>query len=577
VNEFHFAEPQWVHGLWGVLVFVALLFWLDRRGSGAIDRLISKPLQDRMVKRSSGARRKLRILFVGLSVACLVIALMRPQLGIRHVAAPRVGAEIMVALDVSKSMLAEDVAPNRLDRAKAEIVDLLPYLEGDQVGLIAFAGRATVLAPMTPDFSFLRMVLDGAGSHSVSRGGTRLEEPIRKAVQGFGPVREASRVLLLITDGEDQGSFPRDAAAEAAEAGVVIIAIGFGDEQGSEVVITDPRTGAREALRDSDGNLVRSRLDGEMLRDLALATQGAYVPAGTGVLDLESIYRQHIERLMLGKLDPRGQTVRDEGYQWMVLLSLVLLISSVAVSSGTKTAWGAVLLLTVLTAPAPPVHAQEASETPSSEEAAEPAAPDTEVEAAPKPEDPREIYNRGVSALETEAFDEALREFEAARRAAGSDGELRFRSAYNLGLGHVGRATELLAESPEEALRAFYTAADWFRDAITQRPDHEDSRVNLEVVLRRALALADRIAKQNEKGVDAELAALAEQQRALVGGLAALHDRVAGETDVASEARRREFRARAADQRVLLSEGDRLAGAIREDGAGATPAATETE
>ena len=118
---------------------------------------------------------------------------MRPQWGLRHVATPRVGAEIMVALDVSRSMLAEDVGPNRLERAKAEIADLLPYLDGDAVGLIAFAGRAAVLSPLTPDFGFLRLVLEGVGPNSAQRGGTRLEEPIRLALEGFGPTRGASR------------------------------------------------------------------------------------------------------------------------------------------------------------------------------------------------------------------------------------------------------------------------------------------------------------------------------------------------------------------------------------------------
>ena len=347
MSEFRFAEPGWVHGLWSVLGFVALLFWLDRRGGGALDRLIGSALQQRLVQRPSLFRRRMRILFLGLSAACLVLALMRPQLGLRYVATPRIGAEIMVALDVSKSMLAEDVAPNRLERAKAEIVDLLSYLDGNQVGLIAFAGRATVLAPLTPDFSFLRLVLDGAGPHSVTRGGTRLEEPIRKAVKGFGPAREMSRVILLITDGGDHDSFPRDAATEAAEAGIVIIAIGLGDEAGSDIYITDPQTGARELLRDADGRVVKSGLDGELLRDLALATQGAYVPAGTGVLDLESIYQQHIEQLMLGQLDPRGKTVRDEGYQWAVLLALVLLVSSAAISGAAVRVWAGVLLMTL--------------------------------------------------------------------------------------------------------------------------------------------------------------------------------------------------------------------------------------
>jgi Ca-activated chloride channel family protein len=594
VSEFRFAQPQWIHALWGVLVFVALLFWFDLRRAGALDQLIGDTLKRRLVRSPSGFRRRMRIALLGLSAVCLVVALMRPQLGIRHVAAPRVGAEIMIALDVSKSMLAEDVAPSRLERAKAEVVDLLAYLEGDQVGLIAFAGRATVLAPMTPDFSFLRLVLEGAGPHSVTRGGTRLEEPIRKAVAGFGPAREASRVILLITDGGDHDTFPLDAAKAAAEAGIVIIAIGFGDELGSEIYMTDSRTGARELLRDADGRAVRSRLDGELLRDIALVTNGAYVPAGTGVLDLESIYRQHIAPLMLGKLDPRGKTVRDEGYQWAVLLGLVFLVCSAVVSGGAARAGAAAVLWLVLVAQPPPSWAQgvgraQGADGPAVDGAAglnhapigheEPNGAERPDEAdlrqapgdlpkqpedpAGPPKDPREIFNLGVSALESGDAEEAMHRFENARREAADDGELRFRSAYDLGFASAALASALEAESPEEALRALYTAADWFRDAIQQRPEHEDSRVNLDVVLRRALLLADRLAQQNAKGTDAELQEIAARQRDLVGALAALQGQVAeGSASLASEPLRREFRARATDQRVLLSDADRLAGAI---------------
>jgi len=574
VSEFRFAQPQWIHALWGVLAFVSLLFWLDLRGSGALDQLIGNTLGRRLVRRPSVLRRRMRIGLVGLSAACLVLALMRPQLGVRHVAAPRVGAEVMIALDVSKSMLAEDVAPNRLERAKAEIVDLLSYLEGNQVGLIAFAGRATVLAPMTPDFSFLRLVLDGAGPGSVTRGGTRLEEPIRKAIQGFGPAREASRVILLITDGEDQDTFPLDAAKAAAEAGIVIIAIGFGDELGSEIYTTDPRTGARELVRDSDGRAVRSRLDGDLLRDLALATNGAYVPAGTGVLDLESIYRQHIAPLTIGKLDPRGKTVRDEGYQWAVLLALVFLVSSAAVSGSVARAGAAAILWAVLAIQPSPAWAQSADE-PAADDAVESnrasitdensaaAKPPGEADRPEEPVDSREIFNLGVLALEAGNAEEATRRFESARREAASDGELRFRAAYDLGVAWAMSASALEAESPEEALRALYTAADWFRDAIVQRPEHEDSRVNLDVVLRRALLLADRIAQGNAKGIDAELQEIATRQRELVMALAVLQGQVSEEPDgSASEHLRREFRTRATDQRALLSDADRLARSI---------------
>ncbi len=586
MSEFRFAQPEWLHGLWGVLAFVALLFWLERRGVGALDRLIGAALQPRLVRRPTRLRRRMRLALLGLSAACLVVALMRPQLGVRHVAAPRVGAEIMIALDVSKSMLAEDVAPSRLERAKAEIVDLLAFLEGDQVGLIAFAGRATVLAPMTPDFSFLRLVLEGAGPHSVTRGGTRLEEPIRKAVAGFGPAREASRAILLITDGEDHDSFPLDAAKAAAEAGVVIVAIGFGDELGSEIYATDPRSGARELIRDDAGRPVRSRLDGELLRELALVTHGAYVPAGTGVLDLESIYRQHIEPLMVGELDPRGQTVRDEGYQWAVLLGLVFLVSSAAVASGATGAAAAAALCVLLAAPPPAAQAQRPDAT-----AGEPAArpdptPVADAESngagpgAPRaaPADPREIFNLGVAALEAGDVEDAIGHFERARREAGDDGELRFRASYDLGIASAERAAALEAESPEEALRALYTAADWFREAVQQRPEHEDARVNLDVVLRRALLLADRLAQRGAKGVDAELRELAARQRELVAALAGLQLELAEAPDApASEPLRRAFRARATDQRALLADADRLARAIDAESQGIASRAQEEQ
>jgi len=333
VTGLQFAAPHWVHLLWAVAAFIALLAWLERRGQGDLDRFVAPPLQARLVSRTSPLRCALRLVLLGLCGVFLTLALMRPQWGGRSVSTPRVGAQIMVCLDVSRSMLAEDAAPNRLERAKAELRDLLTYLDGDQVGLIAFAGRATVLSPLTPDFSFLRLVLDAADPHSVARGGTRLEEPIRKALAGFrdrGGAGEISRSILLITDGEDHDSFPLEAAKAAAERGVRILAIGFGDEAGSEIRVTDPRTGARTLVRDADGNPVRSRLDGDLLREMALVTGGAYVPAETGAIDLESIYERHIADLTRGRLAGGGYQVRNDIFQWALLCALLCLLAAVA-------------------------------------------------------------------------------------------------------------------------------------------------------------------------------------------------------------------------------------------------------
>jgi Ca-activated chloride channel family protein len=572
VSEFRFADPQWAHALWGVLAFVALLLWLDRRGGAALERLIAGAMRERLVRRPAPWRRRLAILLLGVSAGALVVSLMRPQWGVRHVATPRVGAEIMIALDVSRSMLAEDVAPNRLERAKAEITDLLAYLDGDHVGLIAFAGRSTVLAPLTPDFGFLRLVLEGAGPHSVSRGGTRLEEPIRKAVEGFGTGGTASRAILLITDGEDHDSFALDAAKAAAEAGVVIVAIGFGDEAGSEINVTDPRTGARSRLRDDDGQPVVSRLDGELLRELALATGGAYVPAGTGVLDLESIYERHVSRLTRGELDPRGRSVRNEAYQWFVLLAFVCLVSSAAVAAGRAPRAAAAAAAALLLLPAPGSRAQPgpATETESSaasEAGAATADPATPAPDSDEPEDPRELYNRGVEQLERLEYDDAERSIGRARREARGDGELRFHASYNLGWLAMEQGGRREGESPQEALGLLYRAADWFREAVRERPEDEDARANLEVALRRALVLADRIAREGESGLEAELEALTGRQRKLVSDVAALHVQVEDADDPhASDRLRREFRGQAAAQRSVLSEADPLAARVAEEG-----------
>ena len=281
MNGFRFAYPESIHLLWALAALMATLMWLQWRHRWALDRFLSRWMQTRLVDAVSPQRKWLGLTFFGLALLSLVFAAMRPQWGETLRVMPQVGAQIMVCLDVSKSMLAEDTVPNRLERAKSELTDLLALLQGEQVGLVAFAGKATVISPMTTDFGFLRLMLAELGTDSVGRGGTRLEEPIRRAIDGFGDAADISRVILLITDGEDHDSFPLEAAKNAREKGIRIITIGFGDEAGSKIQITDPRTGVRSFVKDRNGQEVLSRLDGETLREIALETEGAYIPAGT--------------------------------------------------------------------------------------------------------------------------------------------------------------------------------------------------------------------------------------------------------------------------------------------------------
>lgn len=337
MDEFQFAEMGWLHAVWGVLLCVAVLVAFELRGRSLLDRMISPLMQSRLVQKVPLLRRLLSISVLGLALTCLVLALMRPQWGMTVQSVSKVESQVMICLDVSNSMLAEDVVPNRLERAKAEIDSLLGLMdEGQQVGLTAFAGKATVLCPMTTDFGFLRLILNEAGPGTIGMGGTKIGEAIGKAVDGFGEAGDINRLILLITDGEDHDSFPLDAAEKAKDKGVRVVSIGFGDEMGSKIQITDPRTGARTYIKDRNGTEVVSRLDGSTLRDIAQTTEGAYIPAKTGALDLQSIYDAHIKTLLAGGSAQEERIIRNEAYQWCVLAALVFLMGALLLGSGSR-------------------------------------------------------------------------------------------------------------------------------------------------------------------------------------------------------------------------------------------------
>jgi Ca-activated chloride channel family protein len=338
--DLHFAHPAWVHLLWAVLALVALLLRLELAGRDVLGRFVSPIMQRRLADRPSTGRIALRMGLFGASLALAVLALMRPQTrGVAETVSSRVQADVAFVLDVSKSMLAEDAPPNRLERAKAEIDEMLDKLPGHRVGLIAFAGRAVEVCPLTSDYTFFRTVLRETDPRSVSRGGTKIGEALRKAVASF-PAGAGAKLAVLITDGEDQDSYPLEAAQEAQKAGVRVIAIGFGSEKGGELFVTDPTSGARSAVIDhATGRPVISRLDGELLRKIALATQGAYVPAGTSAVDLDSIVTADIKPIVRAQADAMVRVVPAERYPWAVLGGLLCLLGAVWVgaSAGPST------------------------------------------------------------------------------------------------------------------------------------------------------------------------------------------------------------------------------------------------
>lgn len=332
-----FANPELVHLFWLAALAIAALVLFEIRSGSRRGDFLSETMQRTLVFRHGITRRSAKTVLIGASLLFGIIALMRPQEpgGTESVSTRQVRADIMIVLDVSRSMLAEDAAPNRLARAKAEIREFIDRVTGHRVGLVAFAGRASVMSPLTSDYGYFRLVLRGVDTRSAGRGGTRIGDAIRKATRAFGPPRNVPRIMLLITDGEDHDSLPEDAIAETVEAAIRVIAIGIGSEEGSTLVVTDPETRVRTTVRDENGSPVISRLDGDLLRKLALETQGVYIPAGTSLIDLDSIVSEHVEPIITDSLVRMVRRTPIEYFQWFVAASLACFLMAIAIGAAS--------------------------------------------------------------------------------------------------------------------------------------------------------------------------------------------------------------------------------------------------
>ena len=332
----HWAAIEWVHLMWGAVLLIAGLGVLEVRSRGALRRFLSPLMLRRLSSTTSGPRVVLRLALLALALALGVLAMMQPQApgATETVAASRTAADVMFVLDVSRSMLAEDAAPNRLARAKAEIAQLVGKLEEHRVGLVAFAGRAAPLCPLTPDHGFFSLVLSGVDTSSVGRGGTRIGEAVRVALKAF-PSGPGAKLIVLITDGEDHDSFPQDAAKAARDAGVKIVAVGLGSEKGSQIVLTNPKTGAKDVVM--DGNKpVETRLDARTLQEMALTTEGAYIPAGTAAIDLDSIMESYVTPIVRASADAAIRRVPAERYPWFVLAAIAATVAAMWVGVGDR-------------------------------------------------------------------------------------------------------------------------------------------------------------------------------------------------------------------------------------------------
>ena len=229
-------------------------------------------------------------------VLFLIFALIEPKWGYHWEEVEKKGIDIVIAVDTSRSMLADDVKPNRLEVAKREIEDLLNVLEGDRVGLVVFAGSAFTYCPLTSDYGAFRLFLNDLNTNIIPLGGTAMAEAIRKGISTFEANSKNHKAIILITDGENHEDDPLKAAVKAKEQGIVIYTVGVGKKDGSYIRIKD-ESGRETLLKDRQGQVIKSRLDEITLNKIALETGGLYTPAYGTKWGLERIYQDSIAKI----------------------------------------------------------------------------------------------------------------------------------------------------------------------------------------------------------------------------------------------------------------------------------------
>ncbi|MCR5758966.1 MAG: VWA domain-containing protein [Bacteroidales bacterium] len=306
----------WLLLLLPVLPLVYALVLRFRRAR--IRKLGDPALVEQLMPHYSSAKGWVRLVLIDLAIASLAIGLARPQIGAKLSNRETKGAEIMICLDVSNSMLARDYSPNRLERAKLAISRLVDKLQDDRIGLIIFAGTSFVQLPVTTDYVSAKMFLGSINQQSIPVQGTAIGEAVLTAIKSFSSQSEKSRAIIVITDGENHEDDPVEAARQAAELGIKVYTIGVGSLQGEPIPVDG------ELLKDKDGKIVVTKLDEATLRKMAQAGGGAYVHAGNEefglnpiIDDLRKLEDEHFQSVVFEEY--------DEQYMYFVAVAIVLL------------------------------------------------------------------------------------------------------------------------------------------------------------------------------------------------------------------------------------------------------------
>ena len=318
-----FGSSQYFWLIFLIPVCIAFFIWAYQHKQGALAKFASLSLIKKISPETGLSRQVQKWIMFLLFLFFLIGALVRPQFGVKTQKIERKGVDVIVALDISQSMLAEDITPSRIERAKHEISKFIGLLKGDRIGLIIFAGESFVQCPLTLDYSAAKMYLDVVTTSWIELQGTALADAIRQSSKAFRTKSKKHKVLILITDGEDHEGEALDAAKEAAKEGVKIYSIGIGSESGVPIPLKKS-SGNIVYKKDKSGNLVMTRLNSIILEKIAHETQGKYFHSGTN-FDLSLIYNE-IAKMEKKDLGMNNIAIYEERYQIFLLIALIFLM-----------------------------------------------------------------------------------------------------------------------------------------------------------------------------------------------------------------------------------------------------------
>ena len=462
-----FGQPWVLNFLWLLVPVAALFWWAERRRRALIGRIVAPKLRAILAGNTSPFRRIFRGACVVAALALLVVALAEPRLGYDTLEVPHRGRDVVIAMDVSRSMMATDVAPTRLQRAKLLAEDLVSELGGDRIGLVAFAGSAFLQAPLTLDHGAVLSALDELDTDLIPKGGTNLAAAIRASGEAFTKAEGFSRAVIIISDGEELDADGLAAARDAAADGVRIFTVGVGSAEGSEIPLAPG-----EFVRDPSGKVVQSKLDAARMKEIAEATGGFYTPLDEQAARL--LAAEGIGKMAESEIDTESSRRPIERYQWPLGAALALLVLQALVGERRRVLLGAAAALWLVAAAPSQASGIAAYEQGNYEQARQ----EFENRLKMEPEAPNLQLNAGAAAYRLKDYGKASQYFSKAMLA--EDPALRSAAEFNLGntLFRQGEGQE----DKEKKVSDWKDAIAQYEAALKTRPDYSEARENKERV-----------------------------------------------------------------------------------------------